>query len=190
VLATVSVFVVAHSAVSHKEDRFLIPVLPLYLALLAPLSAWLFSKRPRSWRSAGFVAVNLSLVLLLARVPSQNNIIAFVRYLDGHPSIHQVWALGDSLVVYPTAYGSREPPPLRRVNFWSPRRARYAGCDTVLVVREDVAAPETLERAGVEEVGVFEPGVLERVLTWANREKNARRSALHAYLPAGCRVAQ
>ena len=78
---------------------------PPYLALLAPFSAHLFARRPRSWRAYGFGIINGAFILLIAASPSQNNIIALVRYLGEHPSIQQVWALG--------AWRSTPPPIVR-----------------------------------------------------------------------------
>ena len=78
IIAMVGVFVIAHSAVPHKEDRFMVPILPLYLALVAPFSAHLFARRPRSWRTYGFCTINAAFILLFAASPTQNNIISLV----------------------------------------------------------------------------------------------------------------
>ncbi len=186
VIAMVSVFVIAHTAAPHKEDRFMLPILPLYLALLAPFSAHLFARRPRSWRTYGFCTINAALILLIAASPTQNNIIGLVRYLGEHPSIEEVRSLGDSLEVYPTAYSERAPTPVHRVNFIPVRAAQHAGCSVAIAVRDDLLMGRSFEIEGLRQVAVFEPGVLERILTVTNPGRNARRSALRLFLPEGC----
>ena len=164
----------------------MVAILPLYLALLAPFSAHLFARRPRSWRTYGFCTINAALILLIAASPTQNNIIGLVRYLGEHPSIEEVRSLGDSLEVYPTAYSERAPTPIHRVNFIPVRAAQQAGCSVAIAVRDDLLMGRSFEIEGLRQVAVFEPGVLERILTVTNPGRNARRSALRLFFPEGC----
>jgi hypothetical protein len=53
VLLYFAVFLVAHTMISHKEERFMIPVMPLFLALLTPLLVYLLERRrSHRWRLA------------------------------------------------------------------------------------------------------------------------------------------
>ena len=188
VIAMTSLFVLAHSAVPHKEDRFMVPIFPLYLALLAPLAAHLFARRPKSWRSFAFVLINATLIALLVGTPSQNNAIAMVRFLGERPSIRYLWALAGSLKVYPVAYSEREPAKLHRLSLLPLRAAQTLGCETAIVVPETRSALIDRGLDGFEEVAVFYPGILEKLLIVTNPSRNARRGPLHLYLREGCPV--
>jgi len=119
-----------------------------------------------AWTDYGFVATDEHNHVLVDAVPAQ--------------------ALGDSLEVYPSAYSERAPTPVHRVNFLPVRAAREAGCSVAIAVRDDLVMGESFELEGLRQVAVFEPGVLERILTVTNPARNHRRSALRLYLPNEC----
>ena len=158
VIAMTSLFVLAHSAVPHKEDRFMVPIFPLYLALLAPLAAHLFARRPKSWRSFAFVLINATLIALLVGTPSQNNAIAMVRFLGERPSIRYLWALAGSLKVYPVAYSEREPAKLHRLSLLPLRAAQTLGCETAIVVPEDAIGTHRPRARWIRGSGRILPG--------------------------------
>jgi hypothetical protein len=59
VLLYFAVFLLAHSVISHKEERFMIPVTPLFLMLLTPLLAYLIVHRAQHrWRLWYFAVLN------------------------------------------------------------------------------------------------------------------------------------
>jgi hypothetical protein len=186
IIALVGVFVASHSAVPHKEDRFMIPIFPLYLALLAPLSAWVFARKPISWRSIGFVVLNGAMIALIAVSPTQNNVIALVRYLGDQPHIRTLWAIRDSLEVYPVAYSAGELPELHRLNVLPPRAVEVHGCGAAVAVRKDLLNWARPQLEGLREAAVFQPGILEELLISANPRRNVRRSAVHLFVPQGC----
>ncbi len=77
VTGALGLFVLFHSLVPHKEDRFLLPVLPLYGLLLAAVpsmwqqtaqSSWL----KRSWPVGRALACSVTSVLLLVAMTSQS----------------------------------------------------------------------------------------------------------------------
>ncbi len=164
----------------------MVPILPLFLVLLAPLSAHLFSKKPFGWRSAGFVTVNVVFLALIAVTPTQNNVIALVRYLGERPSVRYLWAVRETIKVYPVAYSREEPAALHRLSLIPLRAAETRGCDTAVAVGERYLPSTTGMLDGFVEVAVFEPGVLERILVAANPEQNARRGPVHLFMKEGC----
>ena len=182
----VTVFVGFHSAIPHKEDRFMTPVVMAYLALLAPFTAWLTARRPLGWRSVGFVGINVALVAALAVVPAQNNVIGVVRYLGAHPGIHDLWSYRVSAEPYPTAYAAGPVARLHPV-VGIPRDSMAAGgCRDAVAVRSDLLPSVSEQLAGWTEVATFAPGLPERMVIWINPRNNTRRNPVHLFVPPGC----
>lgn len=72
------VFGTAHSLVPHKEERFLIPVLPFLMVLVGSTLGKIVEERDgRAWRWYGlpFLAVNLGLLLVLSTYNPQRTVL-------------------------------------------------------------------------------------------------------------------
>lgn len=181
-------FLVVHSAFPHKEERFMIPVLPLFLLLLTPLLAH-FRRVGNRWRLAYFHAINgLLLVLVVTQVPQANS-IELVRAVDKLPGVTKVYSLEDSIVLFPNAYGLRA----KQMTTEGVSRAQLVAttewsCDRPLVVRFDksdfLLSVEMKNR--FTRRAVFPPGLIERALIRTNPAHNLRRGQLELWLPAHC----
>jgi len=189
-VAFVGVFVAAHSAVPHKEDRFMVPIMGAFLALLAPFSAHLVRVARRgwhSWRPVTFVAINATGILLLAAVPAQNNVIGPVRYLAHHPELRTVWSVAESAYPYPTAYSTRPLPERHEVDAIPLARLAEGDCGDVVIIRSDLLPRYREALSKLREIAVYGPGLPERLVIWINPENNLRRNPVHLFVPAGCR---
>lgn len=184
-LLIVGVFVTLHSMIPHKEDRFMVPVITAYLALLAPFSAHLVRTGSLGWRGMTFLALNLGGVALMAVVPSQYNVIGPVRYFRADSTIRRVWAIQPSMEAWPVAYSERPSPVLEKVDTLPQWLLDRPSCSEGIVVRSD--ALDRVRLDGYREVAVFEPGVPERLVITINPKHNTRRNPIHLFLPAGCR---
>ena len=180
----VGVFVILHSMIPHKEDRFLVPVVTAYLALLAPLSAHLVREGSLGWRGRTFLTLNLGAVGLIAVVPSQHNVIGPVRYFRADPTITRVWAIQPSMEAWPVGYSEYPSPVLERVDTLPQRLRERPSCNEVIVVRSD--ALDRVRLDGYREAAVFGPGIPERLVIMINPENNTRRKPIHLFVPAGC----
>lgn len=185
-LLAVGVFVVVHSAIPHKEDRFLVPVHAAYFALLAPFSAFLTRRRPLGWRTVSFLALNGALIWLIAAVPAQNNIIGLARYLGDHPQYRRLWSVHSSAEPYVEAYSAGPTPPLHAVAIVPNDSVTAERCEDALAVRSDLIEQLRPDLEGWSEVAVFRPGLPERLVIWINPARNTRRNPVHLYEPAGC----
>lgn len=167
------VFVIAHSFVPHKEERFMIPVLVLFLILLTPIACfWAFEKKSK-WRVGYFCALNFLLLFLTSTSAPQNNVISLVRYLDEHPTIKTVVNSGDSVVLFPKAFTLREDIEIRTFDFFSVS-FRNLGCSTAIAIREGL-----YEGFGnLKVLAQFSPGPLEALLVKLNPRQNARRGTI------------
>ncbi len=172
-------FLLAHTLSPHKEERFLVPVVPIFLFCLVPLAAWL-REAGAPWRKAWFVGLNAFLLLVTCTNTAQRNLIQLTAWLALHPEISAVDGVGGALVFYPQAL------LLRKVQWASIARANYSNsnCSTLSLLRSDFV-PDTDWNARYEKVTSFEPGWVEKVLIRTN-SKNARRGPLVAYLPKRC----
>lgn len=174
-----AVFLTSHTISPHKEERFLVPVLPLLLFLLVPAARYLW-KRGATWRRYWFLGANGILLILACTNVPQRNLIGLASWLTLHPSVERVDSIDRALVLRPQAF-------LLRPIAWSDAEpATYASqdCGKVAIVRWDAALDDDWDRR-FREVARFEPAPLEMLLVRVNRN-NARRGPLRAYLPIGC----
>jgi hypothetical protein len=182
----VGAFVALHSVVPHKEDRFMIPVVSAYLALLAPLSAHLVRAGTLGWRGATFLALNIGVVGLIAAVPTQNNTIGVVRWVGDHPGYHALWSVRVSAEPYPIGYTAGPTPPLNETDGLPVHGIDPGLCEDVVAIRSDFLAELREDLTAWEEVAAFKPGLPERVVIMINPKHNTRRNPVHLFVPSGC----
>ncbi len=176
------VFVGAHSLIPHKEERFMIPALPLFLMLLVPLLGWLLERREHRWRVILFAVVNLAGLVLVSATPPQRTSVALAGLVDRTPAVTSVTVVGDFLLV-PTAFMAR-PVTARRVPALD---GAAFDCGSLVAVLALTAQGRALAQdARLREVGRFGPGPLEAAVVALNPAHNARRGPVAAYRPSGC----
>ncbi|MBX7057157.1 MAG: hypothetical protein K1X75_03755 [Leptospirales bacterium] len=181
-----AVFFVSHSIVPHKEDRFLAPVLPVFLLLLAPMAAFLLEQGRRPLMLLWFLSANVVLLLMLALFTFQNNVIGLVRYME-NPRIQRLLVFEDSLTYYPYVYGQR--PGLKAfgiVTHFQPAPQLSPSCDEVLVVRGDYAQSAALQLNGLSKVAEFRASPLEQITVFLNPSGGGRRSPMLVYSSSAC----
>lgn len=172
-------FLLAHSLTPHKEERFIVPVLPVFLFCLVPLAAHLWNHGDR-WRKIWFLGLNSFLLILTCTNTAQRNLVALAEWLSAHPEIEAVDGVEQALVIFPQAL------VLRKIQWASLAREGYANsqCSKLALLRAD-HVPDADWNTRFKKVARFEPGWVEQVLILANA-KNARRGPLEGYLPVAC----
>jgi len=177
------VFVVAHSAVPHKEERFMIPAMPLLLVLLTPLTTWLIERPEARWRLWLLLGANAVLLVLAVTNPVQASAIRLARFLDAHPEFGAVSRVKPGPIVVAEML-VRHPLAVSSV-----RQAADAPheCSTLVVA---FAQSEGARALGADSrrvsVGRFSPGPLEQLVVAINPGPNARRGALEAFAERDC----
>jgi hypothetical protein len=180
------VFLLAHSVVPHKEERFVIPVLPIFFVLLTPLAVHLLDATGQRWRVVFFAVANGIALVLLVSSPIQRTVLGVAGWLDHHPEIRTV-LLAQNEVLMPWAYIAH--PVARRVGLTESELAGEgpADCSKVVV---SLAASEVTDRVAASgryrPVARFSPGPLEMAVVWLNPRHNARRGPILVFAPAGC----
>ena len=179
-----AVFLLAHMAISHKEERFMIPATPLFLMLLTPLLAFLIEhRREYRWRLWYFGVVNGVLLLLAVSSAPQRAALGLARYLDRHPEITSVSQVGGFLLV-PTVFVSHPVTVsfAKTMEVVPPCGTAIAALALTTTGRELAADPR------LEPAGLFQPGPLERLIVAINPRHNARRGAVVVLTPTGCKA--
>lgn len=168
-------FVIAHSLVPHKEERFMIPMLPLLLLLLTPLATWLLEHGPR-WRVVLFTGLNAVLLPLMVLFPPQRTGMSLTRYLDSHPEIQRV-TLADPSIFVASAFVTH---PLAVAS--SPPTAAPACGEAVASLALGQVGKELAAAPGYVRTVRFEPGPLERLVVAVNPRHNSRRGPVDLYV--------
>lgn len=174
---------VMHTLVRHKEERFMIPLLPLFLLLLTPLLAFLIAHRDRyRWRVAFLGVVNGVLLALAVTSAPQRATIELTRYVDANPAITTISRVGDFILV-PTVFVSH-PVTVRESKDLDDAALDCNGVVAVLALTKTgkaLAGDPQLTR-----VAEFDPGPLERLLVAINPRHNARRGPVLVLRPSRC----
>ena len=169
------VFLVAHSIIPHKEERFIIPILPLFLILLVPLAHYWFFERKSRWRIAYFCSVNFLLLPLTSFSTPQRNVIELVKYVDKNPKIKEVINYSDAVVLFPIAFALRDFKVTPQKALLATAAVLY-NCGTAVAVTE----PDYhLSFRDYPVLATFSPGPLEGLLVKLNPRQNARRGTLY-----------
>jgi hypothetical protein len=180
------VFLLAHSVVPHKEERFAIPLLPLFLVLLTPLAVYLLAAAGQRWRVILFAVVNGVALVLLVSSPIQRTVLGVAEWLDQHPRIGFV-VLAQNEVLMPWAFIAH--PVTRRVGLSESDLSGdvAADCSRVVVSLAVSEATDRVRASGrFRPVARFSPGPLEAAVVWLNPRHNARRGPIVVFAPAGC----
>ena len=186
VLLMFGVFLVAHSVVPHKEERFVIPALPLFLVLMTPLAVHLLDAAGQRWRVMLFAIVNGVALVLLVSSPIQRTVIGVAEWLDHRPEVKSV-VLAQNEVLMPWAFIAH--PVARRVGLLESDLAGGgpADCSRVVVSLATSKATERVEASGrFRPVARFSPGPLEAAVVWINPRHNARRGPIMVFAPSAC----
>lgn len=186
------VFVFAHSIVPHKEERFMVPILPVFVLLLTPVAEWLFIKKKSWWRIVYVGLLNFPLLLVLTFYPSQDNIIGLVRFFHENHSYNHLIVFEDSLEHLPISYGY---VPQAQVSKFSLTHLYSStnSCGVVIAIREDYYKQfvkqnqEFLKRFQFSEGKVFRSSFPENLITKLT-SRNKRRLPIYTYLNSPCKI--
>ncbi len=189
-LLSLAVFFVVHSAIPHKEDRFMFPILPALFVAVAPLANFLLQQPGRLGFRIYFVVVNVAVMIGLTFFTFQNNMIGLVRYMEAHRDIQRIVIFEGSMTYYPYSYSTRGPLQgmPRIVAAWQPPVELAEDCTEVLLIRQNYLESAQLHLANLKEVAEFHASPFERLVVWINPGGNQRRGAMYVYLPKHCPV--
>ncbi|NBY18790.1 hypothetical protein EBQ74_00720 [bacterium] len=185
VLLFVFIFVIAHSIVPHKEERFLIPILPLFLIAIIPLLAYFTENKSSHWRIYWFSGINGVLLVLASFNTPQKNTINLVRYLAEKPEIKNIIALEDTLVLYPKVYAISSPS-LHAISNSNMDAVKNMDCNTAFVIRADYESGSAQVLSSLTKLKEFTPGPLENIVIKLNPRQNIRRSSISLYVKSLC----
>ena len=178
-------FVLAHTLTPHKEERFMIPVLPLFFICLTPLIHYFTLTKKQAWRFWFVVPVNLILLFLTSFSTPQSNILGLVRYLDHTPYIKRVYSVLDTLVIFPSAFSSRSIEHVE-MKLFDRESIQSISCSEVVAVRETYKRDSGVDFSHLTRLASFKPGPLESILVRLNPVRNARRGTIDIFGRKGC----
>jgi hypothetical protein len=177
------IFLIAHSAVPHKEDRFMVPILPSFLVCLTPLANYIATHH--RVRAAYFLAVNAFLLVITSFTVEQQNTIGLVLYLAKRPDISRIVGIDGTLVLFPTAYAKRAPTA-RTMSAGEFVQSAPKDCNTVIAVRTSLKDQVPNLAAEFRKIAEFKPGLLEQLVIRINPGSNARRTPIELFEPSEC----
>lgn len=176
-------FVFFHSLSPHKEERFMIPILPLFLVLLTPFLTELVLNK--AWVRVGYFAgLNFFLLFFTTVEIPQKNIVFLMTYLDRHPEIKTLVGVKDTLVIYPSAFLRKSVTVLDTKEGFQP--IENLDCESAVAVRKDLEPMVSKFAPQLSALETFSPGLLEGLVVKLNPKYNFRRAAITLYKKKGC----
>jgi hypothetical protein len=177
------IFLIVHSAIPHKEDRFMVPILPSFLICLVPLANYVVVHH--RVRAAYFLVLNAFLLVITSFTVEQQNTIGLVLYLAKRPDISRIVGIDATLVLYPTAYASRAPAA-RSMSADEFTAAPPRDCSTLVAVRKALKDEVPNLDRDYRKIAEFKPGLLEQLVIRINPASNARRTTIELFEPREC----
>jgi len=170
-----------HSLFPQKWERFLIPVLPLLLWILADglQEFWRLGHRIRV---SVLGVLNIALWIPASFFPAQQNILHVSLYLESHPHVRVLQRLNRNPEWITEAFVQRTDWQWQDITDM-PKSA--LPCETRLIMNQRDF--ETLNDLGPFEVEkIFETNFLEKVAYRLNPSKNVRRTPLYLLRSRSC----
>ena len=172
-----ALFILAHSLVPHKEERFIIPLLPLfYLTITAFLSDLWNSKR---WVRLGyFLSLNFIFLFLSGFQETQKAVLDLAHYLD-HSKILHIKDFERGTVLFPQAYMKREVSYEKYTLPFSMLSYDSMDCRNAFLMNEEVYQSLGKRMSDLGVVAFFEPSLGDRLLIRLNPRQNRRKDKLY-----------
>lgn len=179
--APFAVFFVFHSAIGHKEERFLFPLIPIFLILMAP--ALLQSYRAGGWRRGMvryFWIINAVLLVGASISDAHRNVVAPMVNAGRDPRVTEFYAVGHML--FPRYYlgestrGSRLNDVPALLERWS----EQPPSGTVRILFNRPPSDDELARIRSQATSCgterwSHSDAVDRLLVWVNPIGNKRR---------------
>lgn len=168
-----------HSFFPQKWERFIIPVLPLMILILAD---WIqaFWNQGSRLRIYALLGINLSLWIPSSFFPAQKNIIELSLYLDQTPQVQTLYRVNKNPEWITEAF-------IRRKDWkWEDTSTLPATlkCEERIVMNQKDFESSDLSQWELERV--FETNALEKLAYKFNPSKNLRRTPLYLLKSKGC----
>lgn len=176
------IFLISHSVVVHKEERFMVPLLPIFFVLITPLA--LYTWKTSRWRRVSFLSLNFLLLPLASYNAPQTNLIESALFVSTHPRYEHVISVEGTLFNFPRAFIPRQ---IEVQDFSAQEYSNKTAfnCNEVIMVRKDIR--ESIKGFDqLEFLGASDPGILERVVIALNPKQNKRRGPIEHYSKPNC----
>lgn len=176
------VYLVVHSMVPHKEERFMFSALTVFFAFLGAALAGAYDRHPRL-TVALWTLYGLGGILASTSAPHQSTADALLSIHDNEKKSDLVLAAGRFYL--PKIYLDGKVPVAPRSSIPWHRRDEIVGTESFHLVflgppRSDRDLIE-LRRHRCKLEGVFPCDIWDRLVLWVNFEPNKRRQARHLY---------
>lgn len=168
-----------HSCFAQKWERFLIPVLPVMMLILA---GWVQSFWEQGLRKRIYALITLNVLLWIpaSLFPAQGNIIQLSLFVNDHPEIKVLHRLNKNPEWMTEAFIARKDWKWNEIS-QLPENFR---CTERVVMNQKDYEILTSTYLAVEQI--FETNIIEKFAYKMNPSKNQRRAPLYLLKPNGC----
>jgi hypothetical protein len=180
-------FIFLHSLFSQKFERFMIPVIPLFMLVFSGLVFQLIQKKELSLKAVfalGFCLVfNFVLFFPASFGPSQINIINLALFIDKNPQFSEIYNINESITWIPDVFIDSKNRPL---GFNEKPKADLEGlsaqsCEVLVIVNEKNKLKFANDIDKYKLIQILDVNLIERVAFKLNPIHNERRSPLYLY---------
>ncbi len=171
-----AIFLIAHTLVPHKEDRFMLPLLFIFMMLLVPLFNYIINNNLK-WRRNYFLILNGILLILTCVYIPQYNAVGPALFLNKNSHIKKVVYLEDSLGFLPTVFLKNK---VKFVNIKAKDLSTLNYNEFLLVSKKKEPLIEPIRNKLIH-IKDFKPGIFEKLAIIFNPSHNSRRDRVSLY---------
>jgi len=173
-LVMLGLFVFVHSLFANKFERFLIPMIPVILFLIAPAIAEILRTPQMKLRRWSLLAVNGLFFFGAVFFEPQAPLLALVRFANSNPAMTAFVSLDETITWYPSVFQDR-PVSLRTVNSGAPGNL---DCREAFVVPLPKADEILQKNPSLHPLQTIQPGPIDWLAYHLNPSHNQRRAPL------------
>ncbi|MBX3040982.1 MAG: hypothetical protein KF789_09785 [Bdellovibrionaceae bacterium] len=168
-------FVVEHSLFTHKFERFIFPLIPLVLFLLAAILLY-FLRSGRRWRLGSLLIFNLILWFPATFSVPQGHLIQMALYLDGRPEMATVLNLNEAISWIPEAFRKDGQRTHFQALSLDELEGRSLTCGEWVILHAPLEDKVRAKQPEFTVVKSFNPGLIEWAAYRLNPKHNIRRA--------------
>ncbi|MCK6599351.1 MAG: hypothetical protein L6Q37_13380, partial [Bdellovibrionaceae bacterium] len=173
-------FVALHTYFPQKFERFLVPIIPLFLILLTPFIAHLLKHfKKYKIRLLCLFILNSTILTAAAFQPSQGNIIKMALFIDQHPKIEKIFNFESTIEWLPEKFISKNSQfKIIPISSNSLADIDPSLCENIIVINEFLYEQKKALLSAYDVKAKFGVNFIESLAYRFNKKNNIRRSPL------------
>lgn len=178
VFLMIGLFILQHTFFANKFERFLIPLVPIFILLLVPpLMYFIRDYQNRKWRLLSLALVNGFFWIPATFSVAQGHLIDITLHFEAHPEIESYINVDQAITWLPDVFGQRGALSRKDISLES-IQTDHVHCPAYILAKASVIAPILDSNPELKVIKTFSSGMIEQWAYAMNPSHNERRAPL------------